>query len=96
METDIKTAKLMIDLYCRDHHSSINGPCRKCSNLFDYVEKRIEKCQFKENKPRCSKCPAHCYNQDMREHIRAVMKYSGPRMLYRHPILTVKHYLTNK
>jgi hypothetical protein len=27
----------------------------------------------------------------MRERIRIVMRYSGPRMLYRHPILSIRH-----
>jgi hypothetical protein len=28
----------------------------------------------------------------MRERIRAVMRYAGPRMSYRHPILTLFHF----
>ncbi|MBN1472600.1 MAG: nitrous oxide-stimulated promoter family protein, partial [Syntrophaceae bacterium] len=32
----------------------------------------------------------------MREKIKAVMRYSGPRMLYRHPILMGIHYLTKQ
>jgi len=27
----------------------------------------------------------------MREKIRAVMRYSGPRMLFSHPVLVVRH-----
>jgi hypothetical protein len=29
----------------------------------------------------------------MREQIRAVMRYAGPRMLYRHPIMTLQHMI---
>jgi hypothetical protein len=29
----------------------------------------------------------------MREKIKAVMRYAGPRMIYRHPILAGKHFL---
>jgi hypothetical protein len=32
----------------------------------------------------------------MRERIREVMRYAGPRMLYRHPVLAGKHYLKVK
>jgi hypothetical protein len=96
MEREIKTIKLMIELHCHDHHGSIDGLCPRCLELFDYVRKRLEKCPLKENKPKCSKCPVHCYKPAMRQKIKAAMKYSGPRMIYRHPILMVKHYLTNK
>ncbi len=92
MEQETKTAQAMIVLYCRDHHGSKDALCSECQELFDYVKKRLEKCPFKENKPKCSKCTVHCYSPDMREKIKAVMRYSGPRMTYRHPILTCKHY----
>ena len=96
MDKEIKTAKLMIDLYCRGHHGSKDHLCSQCLELFDYVKKRLEKCPLKDNKPKCSKCTVHCYKPVMRDKIKAVMRYSGPRMLYRHPILTGKHYLTGK
>ncbi|PKN37151.1 MAG: hypothetical protein CVU62_11130 [Deltaproteobacteria bacterium HGW-Deltaproteobacteria-2] len=96
MEQEIKTVELMIDLYCRDHHGSTENICPECRELLNYVKKRLEKCPLKENKPPCSKCPIHCYKPDMREKIKAVMKDSGPRMLYRHPIMTARHYVTKK
>lgn len=94
METEIKTVDLMIDLCCRGHHGSKDNLCDDCRALLDYVKKRLEKCPFKEKKPKCSQCTVHCYKPDRREKIKEVMRYSGPRMLYRHPILTGKHYLS--
>ena len=44
-------------------------------------------------KPTCSKCPVHCYKPEMRDRIREVMRYAGPRMYKRHPILTFFHVL---
>jgi hypothetical protein len=35
----------------------------------------------------------HCYKPDMREKVRAVMRYAGPRMLRRHPVLSVLHLI---
>jgi predicted amidophosphoribosyltransferase len=96
MEREFKTVGLMIDLYCRGHHGSKAALCPDCQELLDYVKQRLEKCPLKAEKPRCSKCPVHCYKPDMRERIKAVMKYSGPRMIYRHPVLTAKHYLTKR
>ena len=37
------------------------------------------------------KCPVHCYEAAMRERVRQVMRYAGPRMLLRHPILALLH-----
>jgi hypothetical protein len=93
MDREIKTVERMIDLYCRHQHGSTDHLCPECLDLFGYVSKRLEKCPFKNNKPSCSKCPVHCYKPDMRDKIKAVMRYSGPRMLYRHPILTIRHCL---
>lgn len=96
MDTEVKTARVMIDLYCQHHHGSKDQLCKECHELFDYVKKRLEKCPLKNNKPKCSKCTIHCYTPAMREKIKKVMRYSGPRMMYLHPILTAKHYFTNK
>ena len=96
MEIEIRTAEAMIEIFCHGQHSTKEGLCHECSELCDYVVKRLEKCPFQENKPRCAKCPVHCYKPDMRGKIRAVMKYAGPRMLYRHPVLSGAHYLTGK
>ena len=93
MEQEFKTVGVMVDLYCRDHHGSKDNLCDDCKELLNYVRRRLEKCPVKNNKPKCSKCPVHCYKPDMREKIKAVMQYSGPRMIYRHPILTGKHLL---
>lgn len=44
-----------------------------------------------ETKTFCSNCKVHCYRPEMREKIRVVMRYSGPRMLFCHPILALRH-----
>ena len=52
---------------------------------------RLEKCPFQEHKTTCAKCPVHCYKPARREQIRAVMRYAGPRMMFRHPRLAFYH-----
>ena len=49
-----------------------------------------------ENKTFCSNCKVHCYKPDMREQIRRVMRYSGPRMIKTHPILAIRHLIESK
>ena len=97
MTMESKTLEAMIKLFCHGQHSNNGeGICPECVELLNYARKRLEKCPFQENKPKCSECTVHCYKPDMREKIRAVMKYAGPRMLYKHPLLSSAHYLAGK
>ena len=89
-----KTISVMIKMFCNDHHKSKkNSLCDDCHSLQDYATERIEKCAYLPDKPVCSKCPIHCYKEEMREMLRKVMRYSGPRMLFRYPILSIFHLL---
>ena len=92
LEAEKRVVKTMIMMYCRKKHHQ-NKPCASCSALIDYACQRIESCPEKERKPFCSRCRIHCYHSEMRERIRLVMRYSGPRMLFRHPIMTIAHML---
>jgi hypothetical protein len=56
---------------------------------------RLAKCPFQENKSTCANCTVHCYKPDMRQRVRAVMRYAGPRMMWRHPILALTHLLVD-
>ncbi len=95
IKRESKTVKVMIELYCHKHHSS-NGLCPECLYLIEYAQQCLEKCPFQEGKTTCAKCPVHCYSPDMREKNRAIMRYSGPRMLYRHPIAAVWHMIDGR
>jgi hypothetical protein len=44
----------------------------------------------------CEACPIHCYAKAEREQMREVMRYSGPRMLLRHPVLAIRHLLDGR
>ncbi len=44
-----------------------------------------------QDKPPCNLCPIHCYRPEMRERIRQVMRWAGPRMIWRHPLLAWFH-----
>lgn len=92
---ELQTIEVMIKMYCRHHHGG--APlCADCTELFDYAQRRLQRCVFGDAKPACAKCVVHCYKQDMRERIRAVMRWAGPRMLLRHPILGVLHLLAER
>ncbi|MBN2229395.1 MAG: nitrous oxide-stimulated promoter family protein [Candidatus Thorarchaeota archaeon] len=86
------TVRKMIHIYCeKKHKTAHNTLCDECTRLLDYSLRRLELCQFQEDKPTCRRCKVHCYNPEMRTRIRQVMRVSGPRMLLRTPILWIKH-----
>ena len=91
-----KTIRLMIGLHCRALHGGRGALCAECEALRAYAERRLEKCPFAEEKPTCVACPVHCYEAAMRERVRAVMRYAGPRMLLRHPVLAVRHLIDER
>lgn len=85
------TIQVMIEIYCREHHHPMITLCTECQELLTYAMQRIDKCPFQIDKPTCAKCSVHCYKPDMRERVRQVMRYAGPRMIVYHPILAVLH-----
>lgn len=82
----------MIELYCRHREGNITL-CRECVCLLEYAHTRLSRCPHGHDKPTCRKCTIHCYNPEMRERMRLVMRYSGPRMILYYPIAAVKHLL---
>lgn len=86
-----RTLQAMIRIACRDLHGGADELCAGCGELRLYAERRLARCPFAEEKPTCVKCPVHCYEEGMRERVRQVMRYAGPRMLLRHPVLALLH-----
>lgn len=95
MTREARTIEAMIRIYCRGQHGTREGLCPECTTLQEYAGLRLEKCPFQEEKTTCAKCPVHCYRPAMREQIRVVMRYAGPRMLWRHPVLAIMHLLVD-
>ncbi len=90
LDRERRTVAAMIRLYCHDQHGG-GELCAECQHLLAYADARLAKCPFQENKTTCARCPVHCYQAQMREKIRAVMRYAGPRMLRRHPGMALQH-----
>jgi hypothetical protein len=96
MAREARTVEAMLRLYCRGHHRAGDGLCTGCEGLRQYALDRLRRCPFQERKTTCAKCPVHCYRPDRRGEIRAVMRYAGPRMVIRHPLLTLHHLLDGR
>jgi hypothetical protein len=87
----------MIAIACRDLHGGRRGAlCAECAELAAYAEDRLSRCPYGEEKPACTRCPVHCYRPEMRERVRRVMRHAGPKMLLRHPVLSLLHLLVDE
>jgi hypothetical protein len=91
-----RTMQAMVGIWCRGqaHGGRSEGPglCPECAGFLDYARRRLEKCPYGPAKPTCAKCPIHCYKPQPRELARQVMRYAGPRMVLRHPWLSLTHF----
>lgn len=98
----MRTISQMVALYCaRVHagrergHEALCGErlCEECAALEAYALERTRKCARMEEKTTCDRCELHCYEPERLEEIRAVMRFSGPRMLFAHPIAAFRHLI---
>lgn len=95
-EKEKELVSQMIRLYCMKKHNTKHELCEDCKKLDEYARERSDKCPFMETKTFCSNCKVHCYKPEMREKIRMVMRFSGPRMLLHHPLIALKHVIETK
>ncbi len=95
-EREKQTVTLMIRIYCKKKHGTNKKLCPECEALSRYAVQRSDKCPFMETKTFCSNCRVHCYKPEMRTKIREVMRFSGPRMIFYHPIMAVRHVAESK
>ncbi|OEF98149.1 nitrous oxide-stimulated promoter family protein [Desulfuribacillus alkaliarsenatis] len=93
---ELETIEKMIYIYCKDKHGTGGILCSDCHNLLEYARKRLHMCPHGESKPVCGNCKIHCYKKDKRQQVIDVMRYAGPRMTYKHPILALYHLLDSR
>ncbi len=43
---ELKTIRVMVEMYCRDHHGAPDPLCPRCAELITYAERRLERCVF--------------------------------------------------
>lgn len=92
-EKEKELVSQMIALYCRKQHGMKKHLCEECKALDEYARMRSDRCPFMETKTFCSNCKVHCYQPAMRQRIREVMRFSGPRMIFRHPVTVTRHMI---
>ena len=92
---EIKTIEKMIKIYEKAHPATNDAP-DYYQKLYFYAVNRLEKCRYGEIKPACKQCPIHCYQPKMREQMKLIMRWAGPKMLIHHPILAIRHLLDDR
>ena len=95
LQTEFKTIEAMVKIYCKDHHGT-TGLCEACDDFLEYAFTRLDRCPYGEAKPTCKRCPIHCYKADYKLMSKQIMRYAGPKMLLKHPILAIRHLLAEK
>jgi hypothetical protein len=96
LKRERRTIHAMMTIYCRDNHGTRQDFCPDCEALYEYAMQRLDRCVFQDEKPTCVNCAIHCYKKDMREKVRVVMRYAGPKMLVKHPILALWHLIDGR
>ena len=90
---DVETIRIMTEIYCHAHHNTKEGLCPECEEFYLYSVKRLACCPFGEKKPVCAKCKIHCYGKGYKERAKEIMAFSGPKLLLKHPILSMRHIM---
>jgi len=96
IEKEKAAISIMIRLYCHGKHAGDKQLCGDCAELLEYAHHRLNKCFFGDDKGVCSKCGVHCYKPEMRQRVIEVMRYAGPRMIKKRPIMALKHLWREK
>lgn len=93
IEEEKEVLNTMISIYCKHNHRS-NALCSECSSLQEYVNNKLDKCYYQENKRFCASCDHYCFQGEQQAKIREVMRYSRFKIIFSNPILVIKHALT--
>jgi hypothetical protein len=96
LKRERETIEVMIKMYCKHHHSFNNELCEKCKPILTYAFQKIDRCVFGHQKPVCNNCVIHCYVKDMRNKVKEIMRYSGPRMMFHYPYLGIMHLIDKR
>lgn len=100
IQRERSTIEAMVKIFCAGHnHSKIqctSDLCNECSSILGYALQRIDFCPHKTEKPSCANCTVHCYRGEWADKIKQLMRYAGPKMIFKHPILAFFHIWDSK
>ncbi|NLI72500.1 MAG: nitrous oxide-stimulated promoter family protein [Bacteroidales bacterium] len=73
--------------------------CANCYELIDKAFQHTERCPHSTYKTFCHECPTMCYRKEDQEKMLPIMRYSGKKIMWKHPMYTwrfIKNLLKNK
>ena len=100
LDRELKTIIAMVRIYCRRHHAAASAHndefCAECRIFVAYARQRLSHCPYGDQKPTCGNCPIHCYKKSMQDQAQKIMRYSGPKMAWRHPLMAYFHLIDSR
>lgn len=98
IQRDLRTLQAIGSIYCRAHHAdrpkNSAGMCAECSATISFTHDRAANCP-NNHQGNCQDCAIKCNRGNQQQRIRAIMAYAAPRMMVRHPLMTLE-YLAKK
>ena len=55
--------------------------------------KKTRLLSLRREETRLRKCKIHCYGKGYKERAKEIMAFSGPKLLLKHPILSMRHIM---
>lgn len=98
LDKDRRTLEAIGSIYCRGHHPGVakdtGGLCPACRGTIEQTLDRAAACPYGHGH-NCEDCETHCQRGEAQQRIKAIMAYAAPRMVFRHPLMTLE-YLKKK
>lgn len=95
---DLKTLEAIGRIYCKAHHQGTEqdeaGLCPSCREAVESTFARAANCPNHQTN-NCEDCEVKCQRGDAQKRIKQIMRYSAPRMIFCHPLMTLE-YLRKK
>lgn len=94
IQRDLRTLQAMGSIYCGAHHAGVSkdaaGLCEECAATIKFTHDRASACPY-DHRGNCKDCAIKCNRGDQKERIKAIMRYAAPRMLFKHPLMTLEY-----
>ena len=81
-------------IYCRAHHAECAqdaaGLCPECREVVETTLAKAQTCPYGHS-GNCQDCDTQCQRGTSKQRVKAMMRYAAPRMVYRHPLMTLSY-----
>jgi len=96
IEREQRTVTALIRIHCHGRHHAGPELCAGCTDLQRYVAERMARCVLHDAKPTCATCKARCFAPPQQVRFRAILRYAGPQLFWRQPLLALWHHFDTR